>query len=212
MPSNCLVNLGKTSLALGVAALLAACDHKPQTELERQQAGDRSGAIGSADPLLQNGQQLPPGTQFARAEAKFHAPADGKGGGHAKLEEITSGVRIQVTITGAPANRDLGVHVYEQADCGDFTAHALGDHFNPRHVAHGMPDQPEHHLGDLGNVHTDDHGNAELLMLTSGGNLKKGDPLSFVGHALAVDEAADAGAAGAGSGAKKLACGTIEAS
>lgn len=195
-----------------MAALLAACDRKPQTELERQQAGDRSGAVGSADPLLQNGQRLPPGTQFARAEAKFHAPADGKGGGHAKLEEITSGVRIQVTITGAPPNRELGVHVYEQPDCGDFSDHALATHFNPRHAAHGKPDQPEHHLGDLGNVHTDDHGNAELLLLTSGGNLKKGDALSLLGHALAVDDTGDPGTPDAPNAPKKIACGTIEAS
>lgn len=212
MPTNCLVVLGRTSLALGVAALLIACDHKPQTEMERQQAGDRSGAIGSADPLLQNGQRLPPGTQFARAEAKFHAPADGKGGGHAKLEEITSGVRIQVTITGAPPNRELSVHVYEQADCGDFSGHALSDHFNPRHAAHGKPEQPEHHLGDLGNVHSDGSGNAELLILTSGGNLKKGDALSFLGHALAVDDTGDSGTPDAGGTAQKIACGTIEAS
>ena len=188
--------------------ILSACGREKQVPLTQQTPGDRSGAIGSADPITGNGQRLVPGTKFLRASAKFEATGGSKLGGDAGLEEVTSGVRIRVSIHDAKPNSKLGVHVYEKGDCSNMTTAGMGEHLNPRHTRHGLPGS-EQHLGDLGNVSVDEKGNGELLILTSGGNLRAGDAHSFLGRAIAVDDGEDQGKS-EGSGAKPIACGVIK--
>src|SRR4051812_49906016 len=74
--------------------LLSGCGKEKQVPLTQQTPGDRSGAIGSADPLNGNGPRLEPGTKFARASAKLEAANGAKLGGDARLEGVTSGVRL----------------------------------------------------------------------------------------------------------------------
>jgi Cu-Zn family superoxide dismutase len=189
-------------------AILTGCGRQKQVPLTQQTPGDRSGAIGSADPITGNGQRLEPGTKFARASATFEAANGSKLGGDAGLEEVTSGVRVRVSIHDAKPNSKLGVHIFEKGDCGAMTSGSLGEHLNPRHTRHGLPGGEEH-LGDLGNVTVDDKGKGELLILTSGGNLRPGDPHSFLNRAIVVDDSADEGKA-EGSGGKPIACGVIK--
>src|SRR3954470_284561 len=61
--------------------LLSGCGKEKQVPLTQQPPGDRSGPIGSADPLNGNGQRLEPGTKFARASAKLEAANGSKLGG-----------------------------------------------------------------------------------------------------------------------------------
>jgi Cu-Zn family superoxide dismutase len=194
---------------LTAAALCSciACKTKEQTPLHKQ-IGDQSGAVGSADPSLQNGQRLPPGTIFQRAEAKFQAPQGKDFSGNAKLEEVTGGVRIQVSIHNAPPSSKLAVHVDETGDCGADS----GTHWNPRNTPHGLPEAADHHLGDLGNVPIDEHGTGELLILTAGGNLRNDDPLSFLRRSIVVEDAADDGKPPRGGHGKPLGCAPIEPS
>jgi Cu-Zn family superoxide dismutase len=188
--------------------LLSGCGKEKQVPLTQQTPGDRSGAIGSADPLNGNGQRLEPGTKFARASAKLEAANGSKLGGDAGLEEVTSGVRIRVSVHDAKPNTKLGVHVLEKSDCANLSNDDAGAHLNPRHARHGLPGG-EQHLGDLGNVTVDDKGNGELLILTSGGNLHAGDAHSFLNRALVVDESEDQGKPEA-SGGKPALCGVIK--
>jgi len=188
-----------------------ACKTKEQAPLHKQ-TGDQSGAVGSADPSLQNGQRLPPGTVFQRAEAKFQAPAGTDFSGHAKLEEVTGGVRIQVSIKDAPPNMKLAVHVDETGDCTALAAADAGTHWNPRRDQHGMPEAANHHLGDLGNVPIDEHGSGELLVLTAGGNLRPDDPMSFLRRSIIVENTADTGKPPGGGHGKPLGCAPIEPS
>ena len=188
--------------------VLSGCGKEKQVPITQQTPGDRSGAIGSADPLNGNGQRLEPGTKFARASAKFDAANGSKVGGDAGLEEVTSGVRIRVSVHDAKPNTKLGVHVLEKGDCANLSNDDPGAHLNPRHTRHGLPGG-EQHLGDLGNVTVDDKGNGELLILTSGGNLRAGDAHSFLNRAVVVDESEDQGKPEA-SGGKPALCGVIK--
>jgi superoxide dismutase, Cu-Zn family len=191
-----------------VLASSLACEEKQQTPLDRQTPADRSGAVGSADPS-RTGQLLPPGTEFRRAEGKVVAKEGGSVDGDVKLEEVTSGVRVEVSVHDAPPNTKLGVVVHETGDCKDL-AKGLGPHFNPRGTRHGLPGAPEQHAGDLGNLSTDAEGKGKLLVLTSGGNLRDGDPRSYLHRPLVIHAQEDRGNEPAGDVGEPLACARIE--
>lgn len=203
MPASARMALWATLFSTSVG-----CGRKEPVPLQREQAGDRSGAIGSADPQGANG-LLPPGTVFKRASAKLESQGEGRLTGSAKLEEVTGGVRIEVSVRDAPAGKKLGVHVDEKGDCSDPARRSMGGHFNPRNAPHGFPDAADHHLGDLGNVAIDADGKGELLILTAGGNLRQGDALSFLGRTIVVDDAPDDGTPQSGGSGKPLGCGRI---
>ncbi len=196
----------------GLACLVAVgCGRSKQVPLDMQTRSDRSGAVGSADPVQENGQLLPPGTKFQRASAEFASSSEKQPvKGDARLEEVTNGVRIRVSIQDAPPNAKLGVHVDEKGDCNK-AADSTGAHFNPRNTKHGLPGSAENHLGDLGNIQVDPKGNGELLILTSGGNLRPSDQLSFLGRALVIRSGPDDGQAPSGGATDALACAVIEA-
>src|SRR6185369_2057821 len=119
-------------------------------------------------------------------------PAGADLSGSATLEEVTSGVRIQLSIHDAPPNAKLAVHV-EAGDCSRVGSNTPSEHWNPRQEPHGFPEALDHHLGDLGNLPTDSHGKGELLILTSGGNLRKNDTMSFLSRSIVVEDAEDDG-------------------
>jgi Cu-Zn family superoxide dismutase len=151
---------------------------------------------------------LPPGTQFQRATGTFEPTLGAHTGGSATLEEITSGVRIQVTVHDAKPNAKLGVHVVDASDCAAPAGGTSTPHFNPRGTQHGLPSSNEQHLGDLGNLVTDERGSGELLITTSGGNLRPADARSFLEHAIVVDDREDQGTTAA---ATPTACAVIKA-
>jgi superoxide dismutase, Cu-Zn family len=192
--------------ALGALVICGGCARERPPPPERQ-TGDRSGAVGTADPRAAQG-LLPSGTIFQRAAATIEPAPGQRTNGHAKLEEVTNGVRIQVSVKDAPPNAKLGVHVVKTADCEKIASGAAPEHFNPRNSAHGLPSSSEQHLGDLGNVVTDERGNGELSILTSGGNLRARDPLSFLDRAIVVHDREDRGQAELG---KPAACAVIKA-
>lgn len=196
------------SLGALAALLLLACDDRPQTPLEQQTPADKSGSVGSADPS-RTGQLLPPGTVFQRAEGKLEAKPGAPLGGEAKLEEVTGGVRVEVTVHDAPRSSQLAVVIHDTGDCKDL-GQSLGAHYNPRGTRHGLPGATEQHAGDLGNVTVDENGKGTLLVLTSGGNLREDDRLSYLHRPLVVHERSDSGKDPNGDAGEPLACARIE--
>ncbi len=178
--------------AVVAACVLFACGRE-RAPLQKQAGGERSGAVGSADPAAANG-LLPPGTVFQRAKATLEPVRGRSTRGDATLEEETSGVRIHLSVKNAPPNAKLGVHVVRSGDCEAVARSGTDEHFNPRDAKHGLPSSTEQHLGDLGNVVVDERGNGELLILTSGGNLRPQDPRSLLDRAIVVDDREDSGA------------------
>jgi Cu-Zn family superoxide dismutase len=69
-------------------------------------------------------------------------------------------VEIEVHLTGLKKNHNHGFHVHE---CGDMSeqCESMCAHFNPYNTTHGGPDSKIRHVGDLGNIQSDQHGRAD---------------------------------------------------
>lgn len=136
----------------------------------------------------------------------------GKVSGTVKFSEAFGKVKVVGDFKGLNPKDQHGFHIHEFGDCtaADFTS--AGGHFNPATHEHGAPDAASHHAGDMGNVETNEKGEAhielELEKVSIAGKL---NPL--VGRAVILHENPDdlisqpTGGAGG-----RIACGVIGAS
>jgi len=99
-----------------------------------------------------------------------------------------SGVHVTGNITGLTPNAQRGFHVHE---FGDLTngCNSTGTHYNPLNQTHGAPRDSVRHVGDLGNVQSDDNGVAVLDFTDSVISLS-GD-YSIVGRGVVVHVGTD---------------------
>jgi len=101
-----------------------------------------------------------------------------------------------------------GIHVHEYGDCSAPDGAAAGGHFNPVEVAHGGPDDPVRHVGDLGNLIADSTGATHFERRDT--EISLAGSHSIIGRAVIIHAGADdltsqpSGAAGA-----RVACGVI---
>lgn len=70
-------------------------------------------------------------------------------------------VLIDIDLTGLPPNAELGFHIHEAGDVTDGCKSACA-HFNPFNSVHGGPNSKIRHVGDLGNIITDNNGNCKM--------------------------------------------------
>jgi len=68
-------------------------------------------------------------------------------------------VKIDVNISGLKKNGLHGFHVHESGDLSQ-KCESMCAHFNPYGKQHGCPGMKERHVGDLGNLVTNDKGQA----------------------------------------------------
>ena len=129
--------------------------------------------------------------------------------GTISVATMGTGVHFTGTVTGLTPGKH-GFHIHETGDCSAPDATSAGGHFNPEGKAHGAPNAPEHHAGDLGNIEADSSGTAKVDI--HGGGLTLGsDANSVMGKAIIVHAAEDdlktqpTGNAGA-----RVACGVIK--
>ena len=77
------------------------------------------------------------------------------------LRETDDGLHITGKVTGLTPGLH-GFHIHEYGDVRTPDASAAGGHYNPTGVAHGGPQDEEHHAGDLGNIKADEDGVARV--------------------------------------------------
>ena len=68
-------------------------------------------------------------------------------------------VLVKAEITGLKPNKEYGFHIHQYGDCRENGKNA-GAHWNPKGHAHGSPDSPKRHWGDLGNLKANAKGKA----------------------------------------------------
>ena len=83
--------------------------------------------------------------------------------GTVKFTELKDGVKIEINLTGLTPNHEHGFHIHES---GDLTqkCKSMCAHFNPHNKNHGCPGKQERHVGDLGNLISDQNGNANYII------------------------------------------------
>jgi Cu-Zn family superoxide dismutase len=147
-------------------------------------------------------------TAARKAEADFTAAPGMKLDGEAVLEEVSNGVRVRVSLEGAP-NGMKAIHVHEKGDCSGIRNDDMGQHFNPGATAHGLPTSREHHAGDLGNILVANDGTGKLEIVATNVNLRDEDPTSILNRALVIREGEDVGAQPSGGAGRPIACAVI---
>ena len=121
--------------------------------------------------------------------------------------------QIVANITGLNPNSNHGLHIHEFGDLTNGCVTA-GPHFNPDNQQHGGPFDKVRHVGDFGNIKTDEKGNGFMAMDDE--QITLFGEKSIIGRSVVVHEKEDDLGRGENEESKKtgnsgarLACGII---
>ncbi len=143
------------------------------------------------------------------AIATLESKSGSQTGGSAAFAPLPDGsVQVVINVTKATPGPH-GTHLHATGDCSAPDAASAGGHFNPDNTAHGAPEHPPHHAGDLGNIQVGADGTGTLTLNLKDVTLDDGSR-SVIGKAVVVHQQADdlAGQPAGNSGAR-VACGVI---
>ncbi|HRN78270.1 MAG TPA: superoxide dismutase family protein [Candidatus Dependentiae bacterium] len=141
------------------------------------------------------------------ATAVIHPTKGNTASGLVTFVQNKQGVLITANISGLTPG-EHGFHIHEFGDCACDDAVCAGDHFNPTGQRHGNPADQKRHMGDLGNITADEHGNA--IYSYTDQHITLNGPHSIIGRTVIVHAQKDdyisqpTGNAGA-----RLGCGVI---
>ncbi|KAF8627494.1 hypothetical protein AX17_006305 [Amanita inopinata Kibby_2008] len=97
-----------------------------------------------------------------------------------------------VSVTGHLKNLDpralRGFHIHQSGDLSNGCLSA-GPHFNPYGKSHGGPQDATRHLGDLGNIQSDEFGEARFTFDDQ--HISLNGPHSIIGRAMVVHSGTD---------------------
>ena len=123
-------------------------------------------------------------------------------------------IKIELNITGLKSNSLHGFHVHEAGDLTDKCT-SMCAHFNPYGKTHGCPGLTERHVGDLGNIKTNNKGEAKYTFYDNVIKLR-GTKCNIIGRGLIIHEDEDDCGQGGnaeslktGNAGKRIACAVI---
>jgi Cu-Zn family superoxide dismutase len=134
--------------------------------------------------------------------------------GTVKFTEVGNKVRLDVSITELKPNSLHGFHVHEAGDLSDKCT-SMCAHFNPYNMNHGCPGLKNRHVGDLGNLQTNNKGEAKYSFYDNMIKLR-GTKANIIGRGLIIHEDQDDCGQGGnaeslktGNAGKRIACAVI---
>ena len=134
--------------------------------------------------------------------------------GIVRFTEADNKVRIDVSISGLKPNSLHGFHVHEAGDLSDKCT-SMCAHFNPYGMTHGCPGMKNRHVGDLGNLQTNNKGEAKYSFYDDMIKLR-GTKSNIIGRGLIIHEDPDDCGEGGnpeslktGNAGKRIACAVI---
>ena len=95
-------------------------------------------------------------------------------------------IKIDLNISGLTPNSLHGFHVHEAGDLTDKCT-SMCAHFNPYGKTHGCPGLRERHVGDLGNIKTNNRGEAKYTFYDNVIKLR-GTKCNIIGRGLIIHE------------------------
>ena len=130
-------------------------------------------------------------------------------------EDLTNNrVKIDLNIIGLTPNSLHGFHVHEAGDLTDKCT-SMCAHFNPYGNTHGCPGMSKRHVGDLGNIKTNNKGAAIYTFYDNVIKLR-GTKCNIIGRGLIIHEDEDDCGKGGnaeslktGNAGKRIACAVI---
>ncbi len=148
------------------------------------------------------------GKSRAKAVAVLSPAPNGKVKGQVTFQEETEGVRVTANIEGLTPGKH-GFHIHEKGDCSSADFTSAGGHFNPTNSKHGSPTDPQHHVGDFGNLEANEQGVARFERVFTWLTFKGTN--SILGKGVIVHEKADdLQTQPTGNAGGRLACGVIQ--
>ncbi|KAF9452976.1 hypothetical protein P691DRAFT_755999 [Macrolepiota fuliginosa MF-IS2] len=150
-----------------------------------------------------------------KAVVVLRPEGDSKVTGSIIFEQIAQGVPVTITgdVRGLPPNAKRGFHVHQWGDLADGCTSA-GPHFNPHEKTHGAPSDTARHVGDLGNIQSDDEGAARFSFRD--GAISLSGISNVIGRAVVVHAGTDDLGRGGneeslktGNAGARIACGVI---
>ena len=134
--------------------------------------------------------------------------------GTVKFTENDHKIKIDVSISGLKPNHLHGFHVHEAGDLSDKCT-SMCAHFNPYKMNHGCPGIKERHIGDLGNLQTNNKGETKYTFYDDCIKLR-GTKANIFGRGLIIhadqDDCGQGGNAESlktGNAGKRIACAVI---
>lgn len=100
--------------------------------------------------------------QFDQLVAVVHPTAGNNASGTVRFIREGGQVRVAANISGLEPNSQHGFHIHQYGDCSAEDGTSAGGHFNPMDHPHAGPDSEQRHVGDLGNLESNEDGVAEL--------------------------------------------------
>jgi len=117
-------------------------------------------------------------------------------------------VKVVADLEGLMPGEKHAFHIHEFGDCSSPDGSSAGGHYNPKGHQHGLPQSPQHHAGDLGNVQADSAGKAHYE-ITIGYISIMSEKNPILGRAVIVHAKPDDGSQPVGNAGARIACGVI---
>jgi Cu-Zn family superoxide dismutase len=147
---------------------------------------------------------------YTWAVAVLQPAAGGSVSGSVAFTQLGGQVTIVCDVHGLEPNSSHGIHIHETGDCSAPDFSSAGGHFNPDQHAHGAPNAPEHHAGDLGNLEACNNGRAYKRMVVNDLTLDTG-PHGILNRSVILHaQLDDLTTQPSGNSGGRIACGVIK--
>ncbi|KAK0188081.1 superoxide dismutase [Armillaria mellea] len=131
-----------------------------------------------------------PSAPAAVTKATVFLSGDSKVIGKVTFEQasVDAPVTVSGNLEGLDPSASRGFHIHQSGDLSGGCVSA-GPHFNPFGKNHGAPTDTDRHVGDLGNIKSDEAGVAAFSFSDS--LISLNGPLSIIGRAVVVHAGTD---------------------
>lgn len=143
-----------------------------------------------------------------RMTAVIHPTVGNEASGVVTFTRDGDNVRVTATVSGLDPETLHGFHIHEYGDCSAEDGTSAGGHYNPFGMPHSAPIDTERHMGDLGNLASDEEGAATIDFVDE--ILEMTGPFSILGYGVVLHaEEDDLVSQPTGDAGARIGCGVI---